>query len=243
MNKRSSKTYTCKVCNKEKNFKELLPGNLVRAALQEKIKEKFPDWSSEDYICFTDLNLYRNEYIKSVLEKDKGDITSLDQEVIRSFKEYELISENIENDIDENISFGEKLADKVAVFGGSWHFLILFFVFLFSWIIINSIFLIKNPVDPFPYILLNLFLSCLASLQAPIIMMSQNRQEKKDRIRSYSDYKTNLKAELEIRMLNEKVDLLIKHQWQRLLEIQEIQMDLIQEISNGNVINQDKKTV
>lgn len=102
MKNSSSKTYTCKVCNKTKNYKELLPGNLVRPTIQEKITESIPDWSSDDYICINDLNTFRNEYIKDVLEKDKGDVSNLDEEVLRSFKEYELISENIENDIDEN---------------------------------------------------------------------------------------------------------------------------------------------
>ncbi len=123
------------------------------------------------------------------------------------------------------------MADKIATFGGSWYFLIFFTVFLAVWITVNSVVWMIKPVDPYPYILLNLMLSCLAAVQAPIIMMSQNRQEAKDRIRSQHDYQINLKAELEIRHLHEKIDHLLSHQWDRLTQIQEIQLDLLSEMS------------
>ena len=122
------------------------------------------------------------------------------------------------------------MADKIATFGGSWTFLICFAVFLCIWIGINSLALIMRPFDPYPYIFLNLMLSCLAAVQAPIIMMSQNRQEAKDRIRSQHDYQVNLKAELEIRHLHEKVDHLLSHQWSRLVQIQELQLELLAEL-------------
>ena len=102
--------------------------------------------------------------------------------------------------------------------------------FLIIWITINSVIIFGKPIDPYPFILLNLLLSCLAAIQAPIIMMSQNRQEAKDRLRSQYDYQVNLKAELEIRQLHEKMDHLLSHQWERLAQIQEIQIDLLEEI-------------
>jgi uncharacterized membrane protein len=134
-------------------------------------------------------------------------------------------------EFEQQLTFGERLADKIAEFGGSWRFIIIFFVILSLWIAINSLTLILKPFDPYPFILLNLILSCLASIQAPIIMMSQNRQEDKDRLRAEHDYRINLKAELEIRHLHEKIDHLLMNQWQRLLEIQEIQMELMEELA------------
>jgi uncharacterized membrane protein len=119
----------------------------------------------------------------------------------------------------------------VARFGGSWAFIISFGIFLLLWMAVNSFFLLRKPFDPYPFILLNLILSSIAALQAPIIMMSQNRQEAKDRLRAEHDYQVNLKAELEIRLLSERIDTLISHQWQRLLEIQQIQVELMQELN------------
>ena len=130
-----------------------------------------------------------------------------------------------------NLTYGQRLADRIASFGGSWTFIIIFFAILFTWISLNLYFF-TQPFDPFPFILLNLILSCLAALQAPVIMMSQNRQEEKDRERSKHDYQVNLKAELEIRMLHEKMDHLILIQQQKLFEMQKIQIEMLQEITN-----------
>jgi len=133
-----------------------------------------------------------------------------------------LLSENIEPEIESELIIGQKLADRIATFGGSWTFIIIFFSFLLVWMCINIWVLATKPFDPYPFILFNLILSCLAAIQAPIIMMSQNRKEQKDRSRSEYNYKVNLKAELEIRLLHEKIDHLMIHQNQRLLEIQEL---------------------
>ena len=141
------------------------------------------------------------------------------------------MASNVETEFEQESSFGERLSDKLASFGGSWTFLILFGSILLAWITLNSIALLAKPFDPYPYILLNLVLSCLAAIQAPVIMMSQNRQEDKDRLRSQHDYQVNLKAELEIRHLHEKIDHLLSRQWERLVEIQQIQIDLMSEIS------------
>jgi Predicted membrane protein len=146
-------------------------------------------------------------------------------------QQHDLISKNVEEKLDQQWSFGERLADKIATFGGSWAFLICFTLFLAVWILVNTVVMVKHPADPYPFILLNLMLSCLAAIQAPIIMMSQNRQEAKDRMRSENDYQVNLKAELEIRHLHEKIDHLLMHQWDRLAKIQEIQLDLLSEMS------------
>jgi uncharacterized membrane protein len=165
------------------------------------------------------------------LESEKGELTSLENEVLTSLRNHETLSKNIDSEFEGEWTLGERLADRIAAFGGSWIFLILFGLFLVVWISINSFILYTQPPDPYPYILLNLILSCLAAIQAPIIMMSQNRQEAKDRLRSEHDYQVNLKAELEIRHLHEKLDHLLSHQWERLAQIQEIQLELLAEIS------------
>ena len=140
------------------------------------------------------------------------------------------MTENINRAFEKSITFGQGVADRVATFGGSWIFIGTFFLLLAAWIGLNSVAALFRPFDPYPYILLNLMLSCLAAIQAPIIMMSQNRIEARDRLRSENDYQVNLKAELEIRHLHEKLDVLLKHQWQKLLEIQQIQMDFMKEL-------------
>jgi uncharacterized membrane protein len=125
---------------------------------------------------------------------------------------------------------GQRMADRIAAFGGSWSFIISFAVVLFGWMAMNSWVLLAKPFDPYPYILLNLVLSALAAIQAPLIMMSQNRQESRDRARAQHDYQVNLKAELEIRQLHQKIDHMLSNQWERLVEIQAVQMELINEV-------------
>ena len=135
---------------------------------------------------------------------------------------------------------GQNIADSVAKFGGSWTFILIFIFILLFWIILNSIALMKKPFDPYPYILLNLVLSCLAALQAPVIMMSQNRQEEKDRIRAENDYQVNLKAEIEIKILHEKLNHLITDQWDRLVEIREIQLELLEDLQKKIELYENK---
>ncbi len=220
----------CAVCGKEFALRNLLPGSSVRDQVAREIVREHPAWSTESYICRADLAKYRTEYVHSLLESERGEITILDQEVLRSIRDQDLLSRNVDDEFEQKWSLGERLADRVALFGGSWTFLIIFGAFLFLWIAMNSIVLFLRPPDPYPFILLNLFLSCLAAIQAPIIMMSQRRQEAKDRLRSQHDYQVNLKAELEIRHLHDKMDHLLSHQWDRLAQIQEIQLDLLSEI-------------
>lgn len=147
-----------------------------------------------------------------------------------AIKNNAILSENIQDEIEDELTFGQKIADRVAAFGGSWTFIITFFSFILIWMTINIWFWASKPFDPYPFILLNLILSCLAAIQAPIIMMSQNRQEQKDRQRSEHDYKINLKAELEIKFLSEKIDHLLVHQNKKLLEIQEVQIDYLEDL-------------
>ncbi len=227
---KNNPTAVCAICGKSFPLRSLIPGGAVRDTVSAQIVRDHPEWSVESYICRTDLRRYRTDYVDSLLQSEKGELTDLEREVIESMREHELLTKNIETEFDQSWTFGERLADRIATFGGSWYFLILFGLFLGGWIAINSFVLTVRPPDPYPYILLNLILSCLAAIQAPIIMMSQNRQEAKDRLRSEHDYQVNLKAELEIRHLNDKIDHLLSHQWERLARIQEIQLDMLEEL-------------
>jgi uncharacterized membrane protein len=221
----------CQVCKEQKKMSEALTAELVRGPIVEKIMATHPDWSSQGFICIADLNRYRAEYVKDVIKSDKGELSVLEEQVIKSLKEQELLSKNINVEYDRQRSLGEIMADRLADFGGSWLFIGIFCGVLVAWVIVNSVVLLMKPFDPYPYIFLNLILSCLAAMQAPVILMSQNRQEARDRIQAEHDYRINLKAELEIRHLHEKIDHLLMNQWQRLMEIQQIQMELMEELA------------
>jgi uncharacterized membrane protein len=222
----------CNICGKTKARSQMMSAALVRNAVAEQIKIANPGWTPEGYICLSDLNQFRMQYIQNLLESEKGELTNLDHEVLASLQRHETLSSNVDAEFDKDVTLGEKMADGLASFGGSWTFLIIFVSILLIWIGLNSILLLKKPFDPYPFILLNLVLSCIAAVQAPVIMMSQNRQEAKDRLRSQHDYQVNLKAELEIRHLHDKNDHLLSHQWERLVEIQQIQIDLLSELAH-----------
>ncbi len=221
---------TCAVCGQPCSVHEAVPGTAVREGVAAEILKALPTWSQESTICRADLARFRSQYVHSLLASERGELSSLEREVVESLRHHDLLSANVDAEIEQDRSLGERLADRIATFGGSWTFLIWFGVFLLVWIALNTVVLLKRPPDPYPFILLNLVLSCLASVQAPIIMMSQNRQEAKDRLRSQHDYQVNLKAELEIRHLHEKMDHLLSHQWERLVQIQEIQLELLSEL-------------
>jgi len=231
MQSKNHKLVTCQVCKSEKKMGELMPSSLLRGVIAERIMAACPDWTPGSYICITDLNRFRNAYLTDIIKKDKGELTEIEDDVVRSLKEQELLSRDLNLEYDRRLSMGQRLADKIADFGGSWRFIGIFAAVLVLWTMVNTTFFLAKPFDPYPYIFLNLVLSCLAAIQAPVIMMSQNRQEEKDRLRADYDYKVNLKAELEIRHLHEKLDHLLNSQWQRLLEIQEIQTQLMEEIA------------
>ena len=202
----------------------------IHPQVAKRIRAKHPDLVDSSPISLAALGVFRAAYVRQVLEEDIGAVTDLEHEVLRSLEEHEVLSSNLDKEDDKNSSFGEKVSDKIASFGGSWRFIIGFGVFLTIWIIVNTAVIRSDPPDPYPFILLNLLLSCLAAMQAPVIMMSQNRQETKDRLRAEHDYKVNLKAELEIRHLHEKVDFLLKQQAQRLFELQDVQIGLMEEL-------------
>jgi len=175
-----------------------------------------------------------NEKVRNAAEKifktEYEKLSKQEKHVARHITERTPISENIIQDYSEQLTFGQKMADDVAAFGGSWAFIIIFMIVLVAWVILNSFILIRlnnSAFDPYPYIFLNLILSMLAAIQAPVIMMSQNRQAYKDRLNAEHDYEVNLKAELEIIALHEKIDSLRLEQWRELISIQEEQLKLL----------------
>ena len=222
----------CSICGKTLPSSELISASFVRQPIVDLIVTDHPGWTNDSLICHNDLNRLRSEYVQNMLRQEKGELTALEQDVIESLREHDILSQNVNSTLDDKWTFGQRLADHVASFGGSWRFIIIFASVLVVWILINTLLIGDKPFDPFPFILLNLVLSCLAAIQAPIIMMSQNRVEAKDRLTAENDYRVNLKAELEIRHLHSKIDLLLTHQWQRLLEIQQVQTDLLEELGN-----------
>lgn len=194
------------------------------------VESENPGIKPEDTISVEKVIHYRKKYLTLLIEQERGEIDNLEKKVIDVISNNEILSENIEPEIDQQLSIGQKMADRIAEFGGSWTFIISFFLFIVIWISTNVFILSKSSFDPYPFILLNLILSCLAAIQAPIIMMSQNRQEDKDRMRSENDYKINLKAELEIKLLHDKIDHLIIHQNKKLLEVQKLQIDYFDDV-------------
>jgi uncharacterized membrane protein len=226
----NANTHVCQICGKTYKKSDLFPSELVRETVVRQIKMDHPEWTSEGYICFADLNHFRTQYVNSLLQDEMGEITNLEKDVSEKLLRHETLSTNIFEDSLRDRTFGQQLADSIAAIGGSWGFIIGFLIFLALWMLINSYLLLSKSFDPYPYILLNLVLSTLAAIQAPVIIMSQRRQEMRDHLRAENDYSVNLKAELEIRQLHEKVDHILLSQWRRLIEIQEIQIELMNEI-------------
>ncbi|MBI5505458.1 MAG: DUF1003 domain-containing protein [Deltaproteobacteria bacterium] len=220
----------CRVCGNEKSEAGMVPVQGMRPSLAAEIERDHPGATSEGFLCLADLNHYRSIHIERLLETEKGELSGIDHQVLESIRNLETVAGDPARESDTRRTFGEGLADSVASFGGSWTFLMAFAATMALWILINSTGLSTRPFDPFPYILLNLVLSCLASVQAPVILMSQNRQAARDRLTSEHDYRVNLKAELEIRQIHDKLDHLLAHQWSRLMDIQQIQVDVLREL-------------
>ena len=210
---------------------EKVSAKLVREPILDIIKKDHPNFDVNCNLSLSELAHYRKKYISDFMNTQMGELTDMEQKVVESLNEKTLISNTLADE-EETTTYtvGQRVADKVATFGGSWTFIISFMVFLLAWIALNVFWLTNKGFDPYPFILLNLILSCLAALQAPVIMMSQNRQEEKDRDRAKNDYLINLKSELEIRLLHEKLDHLILHQEQSLIEIQRVQIDMMNDI-------------
>ena len=224
------KTFLSDISRKEFPVTEQISGKLLRHSILDLIRKEHPDFSEDNFLSISELNYYREKYITDYLTKETGELSELEKRVLAALTDKTTLTDKLDGDKDKKLTFGQKIADKVATFGGSWVFITIFGVFLVLWIAINVFWLANKGFDPYPFILLNLILSCIAAIQAPVIMMSQNRQEDKDRQRAKKDYMINLKSELEIRTLHEKMDHLVLHQQQELMEIQEMQIEMMSDI-------------
>ncbi|RYD99223.1 MAG: DUF1003 domain-containing protein [Sphingobacteriales bacterium] len=222
--------FTSDLSQKEFPLAERIHAAIINPKILALIQNEHADFDTTKFLALSELNDYRQKYIAESLRTEVGAISALEQKVLDTVSDSGIISKVTEEELSGSDNFAQRLADRVARFGGSWTFILSFMGVLLLWIIANALLLHNKGFDPYPFILLNLFLSCLAALQAPVIMMSQNRQEVKDRDRAKKDYIVNLKAEVEIRGLHEKLDHLLIHQQQHLLEIQQMQIDLLQDI-------------
>lgn len=235
------------ITGKQYPKEQLYKGTYIRKEIVDLIRKDYPTFNEDSLINIETLNNFRKRYMLQLISDELGDLNAMENQVMNAIKNDELIVRFSEEKYQEQITLGQKTADKVASFGGSWIFIILFFFFIICWVSVNSYYMFITPFDPYPFILLNLILSCLAAIQAPIIMMSQNRKEAKDRLRAENDYKVDLKAELEIKLLHDKMDHLLIKQNQHLVKIQELQTDFLEDILNrvnsglNNTRNRTKK--
>ncbi|WP_309719508.1 DUF1003 domain-containing protein [Armatimonas sp.] len=226
----------CEISGKAIPLSEAIPVDLVRESIVPYLHAMCHDdhLDPSGFVSKEELNKARRQVMDAWASEEQGEMSRLRFEVAEAIKDKDTISSNVDAEMLSKESFGERLADKIASFGGSWKFILIFLGILFLWMGVNTSLVLSRPPDSFPFIFLNLILSCLAAFQAPVIMMSQNRQNERDRMRSENDYKVNLKAELEIKYLNEKMDTLIQDHWKHLLEIQQMQMEMIEELLNQN---------
>lgn len=224
------KTFRSDLSGKEFPVSEKISGATIRHSVLDLIQKENPEFLHDSVLSRSELNVYREKHISGYFENEMGELSELEKKVLTSLTSNRTLTDKLDGDDQQEYTLGQRIADKVASFGGSWTFIISFGFFILIWISINVYWLANRSFDPYPFILLNLILSCLAALQAPVIMMSQNRQEEKDRERAKKDYMINLKSELEIRTLHEKVDHFVMNQQQELLELQKVQIDMMNDI-------------
>ncbi len=227
-------TMVCAICGATvppgavRRLRDLTP------ATRAMLLQEQPDLDPAAVICADDIARSRRRHLERLLETERGALGRLDKEVLDSLQSGLPVATEPDADWGEDRTFGEKSSDAMARFAGSWTFIIGFSLVLILWMALNVTGLLFGVFDPYPFILLNLVLSSIAALQAPVIMMSQRRQEEKDRLRSENDYKVNLKAELEIRHLHDKIDLHLMRQWEQLAMIQRMQIELLEEATRDD---------
>ena len=229
----ASERAECLICHRFLPPEELRRLASVSSGVREEMRSAHGDLPGDGYVCRDDLAQFRRRRVERLLEAEKGELGPLDREVLASLAAGETVAEEVHAAYAERRTPGERAADGLANFGGSWTFILSFFVLLVAWMAVNVTGVLARAFDPFPFILLNLVLSTIAALQAPVIMMSQRRLEAKDRLRAENDYKVNLKAELEIRHLHEKIDQQLARHWERLAEIERVQIELLEELAAG----------
>ena len=221
---------TCSLCDAPVDGRSLRSPQKLENRIIDLIKADRPEWEGKRGICPTCLEQYRAKKFVGYLEAEYRKLSEIENAVVSKITRRGRVSGVVHRDFDASMTFGQRVADRVAQFGGSWPFIGLFAGVLVVWMGINGWVLAKHPFDPFPFILLNLALSALAALQAPVIMMSQNRQAAKDRLHATQDYEINLMAEIEIRDLHDKMDSLRFKQWHELWHIQKRQIELLEHL-------------
>ena len=223
---------SCCVCAQPLVNGHCRPVRALRPGIAQRLRLEIPrPVENTELVCKSCISRLRVEYMLQRLESDRGALSALEADVARKAAEHSPVAEDLVSRFEQGSTRGERMADGVARVGGSWPFVVAFFGFILIWMAINAHTFRDEPFDPYPFILLNLVLSCLAAIQAPIIMMSQNRAAAKDRLQADQDFRVNLKAELEVAGLHEKVDHLLHAQWESLMEIQQAQLDLLAEIN------------
>lgn len=221
----------CSLCGRAQPAARLVHARGLRSALAEELAKRHPGaWSEDAQVCLDCRSAARVDHLLAELERERGELSEVEAEVARQAASHLAIAEQIDEQFERGITRGQRFADHVARVGGSWPFVIGFGVVLLVWIALNVLLLRERAFDPYPFILLNLVLSCVAALQAPIIMMSQNRMAARDRLQADQDFRVNLKAEIEVRSLHDKLDHVLHAQWQHMVEMQQLQIDLLNEI-------------
>lgn len=218
----------CSLCGTQVEARTLFSGQKLELPLFDLIKRDRPDWPGTRGICTSCHDQYRAKKLLSYLEAEYDKISEMEKAVVTKIARRGRISRLVDKQYESQMTFGEHVADKVAQFGGSWTFIGIFGAVLFGWMALNSWILVRHPFDPYPFILLNLVLSTIAALQAPVIMMSQNRLAEHDRMQAMQDYQINLMAEMEIRDLHDKLDGLRNRQWHELWHLQQRQIELLE---------------
>lgn len=224
----------CSLCNDLVEGRTLASPQKLENRILDLIRQDRPEWEAKRGICPNCLEQYRAKKFVSYLEAEYQKLSELEHAVVSKITRRDRVSRQVHREVETTMTFGERVADRVAQFGGSWRFIGLFGGILVTWMIVNAWVLARHPFDPYPFILLNLVLSTLAALQAPVIMMSQNRQAHKDRQHAQQDFEVNLMAEIEIRDLHDKLDSLRFKQWHELWHIQKRQIELLEHLCERN---------
>jgi uncharacterized membrane protein len=221
---------SCSLCGSLVDGRSLASPQKIENRILDLIKLDRPEWDAKRGICHNCLEQYRAKKFVGYLEAEYRKLSEIEHSVVSKITRRGRVSGVVHQDFDASMTVGQRVADRVARFGGSWPFIGLFGGILLVWMVLNAWVLANHPFDPYPFILLNLVLSTLAALQAPVIMMSQNRQAEKDRTHATQDYEINLMAEIEIRDLHDKLDSLRFKQWHELWHIQKRQMELLEHL-------------
>jgi uncharacterized membrane protein len=223
---------SCNICGTSHRSRTLLKASNLRPGLAAFLARGHVEgWIETAHICRNCQARGRHDMLVEQLESERGQLSAVEHEIADKAARHLTLAEDIEREFAATTTWGQRLADRVSQVGGSWPFVIWFFVVMAVWVVVNGVMFTRNAFDPYPFILLNLLLSCLAAVQAPIIMMSQNRMNQRDRRQADQDFRVNLKAEIEVATLHEKVDHLLHAQWNRMVELQQLQLDLLQELA------------